>query len=221
MNTERFGESESFRKLNLSLRTPKVSNVYDFPVNHGPAWRSSPDERSGQIAFSDWQGSMRGHTPIASADNTVNDGIGCFTQPGGILCDHIQDGLNIRRRTGDDTKYFGRRRLLLQRLFKLIEQPHVLNGDHRLIGEGFEQLDLSLCERTDFRPANLNRTDCETITQQRRCQHSAKAGCYTEGLGPWELGFGCSEIMDVDRLPINDGPSRWRIASNRVSLAPG
>ena len=121
MNTERFGESKSFRKLNLSLRTPKVSNVYDFPVNHGPAWRSSPDERSGQIAFSDWQGSMRGHTPIASADNTVNDGIGCFTQPGGILCDHIQDRLNIRRRASDYPKYFTRRGLLFQRFFEFLE----------------------------------------------------------------------------------------------------
>src|SRR5262245_60226250 len=115
MNTERFGESESFRKLNLSLRTPKVSNVYDFPVNHGPAWRSSPDERSDQIAFSDWQGSMRGHTPIASTDNTVNDCIGRFTQPGGGLRDHIQDTLNIRRRAGDDAQYLARCSLLLQR----------------------------------------------------------------------------------------------------------
>src|SRR4029434_4740473 len=114
MNTERFGESERFGKLNLSLRTPKVSNVYDFPVNHGPTWRSSSDKRSVQIAFSDWQGSMRGHTPIASTDNTVNDGIGCFTQPGRILRDHIQDRLNIRRRGGDDAQDFARGSLLLQ-----------------------------------------------------------------------------------------------------------
>src|SRR5262249_5485754 len=159
MNTERFGESESFRKLNLSLRTPKVSNVYDFPVNHGPAWRSSPDERSGQIAFSDWQGPMRGHTPIASADNTVNDGIGCFTQPRGILCDHIQDRLNIRRRTGDDTKYFAHRRLLLQRLFKLIEQPDVFNRDDGLISEGFDQLYLTLGEWLDNLPPNYDCSD--------------------------------------------------------------
>ena len=29
-----------------------------------------------------------------------------------------------------------------KRLLELVEQPHVLDGDHRLIGEGFEQLDL-------------------------------------------------------------------------------
>ena len=32
-----------------------------------------------------------------------------------------------------------RRRLLLERLLRLVEQPHVLNGDDRLVGEGLEQ----------------------------------------------------------------------------------
>ena len=29
-----------------------------------------------------------------------------------------------------------------KRLFEFLEQPHVLDGDHRLVGEGFEQFDL-------------------------------------------------------------------------------
>ena len=47
-----------------------------------------------------------------------------------------------------------RRRLMLQRfgefrvaLLQFFEQPHVLDGDDRLVGEGFEQLDLSVGER--------------------------------------------------------------------------
>ena len=39
-------------------------------------------------------------------------------------------------------KNFARRRLLLQRFLEFLEQPHVLDGDHGLVGEGFEQLDL-------------------------------------------------------------------------------
>ena len=27
-------------------------------------------------------------------------------------------------------------------LLEFLEQPHVLDGDHRLVGEGFEELDL-------------------------------------------------------------------------------
>ena len=37
--------------------------------------------------------------------------------------------------------------LLLQRLLRLVEQPHVLDRDHRLVGEGLEQRDL-LSRRT-------------------------------------------------------------------------
>ena len=30
-----------------------------------------------------------------------------------------------------------------------VEQPHVLNRDHRLVGEGFDQLDLLVGKRPD------------------------------------------------------------------------
>ena len=52
-------------------------------------------------------------------------------------------------------KNLTRRSLLLQRLgdlaialFQFLEQPHVLDGDDRLVGEGFEQLDLRRGEGT-------------------------------------------------------------------------
>ena len=45
-------------------------------------------------------------------------------------------------------KDFTRGRLLFQRFLEFLEQPHVLDGDHGLIGEGFEQLDLRRGEGT-------------------------------------------------------------------------
>ena len=63
-------------------------------------------------------------------------------QPRGIFCNSIQHRLNIRRRAGDDAQDFTRRSLLLQRFLEFLEQPHVLDRDHRLVGEGFEKLDL-------------------------------------------------------------------------------
>ena len=59
--------------------------------------------------------------------------------------------LNIRRRAGNHTQNLTRRGLLLQRLFELLEQPHVLDRDHRLVGEGFKQLDLRRGEGAHFR----------------------------------------------------------------------
>ena len=39
-------------------------------------------------------------------------------------------------------KNLTRRGLLLQRFLEFLKQPHVLDGDHRLVGEGFKELDL-------------------------------------------------------------------------------
>ena len=54
----------------------------------------------------------------------------------------------------DDLQHLGGRGLLLQRLgqfararLHLVEQPHVLDRDHRLVGEGCDQLDLLVGER--------------------------------------------------------------------------
>ena len=63
-------------------------------------------------------------------------------KPCGILCNYIQHRLNVRRRAGDHAQDFTCRSLLLQRLLEFLKQPHILDGDHRLVGEGFEKLDL-------------------------------------------------------------------------------
>ena len=39
-------------------------------------------------------------------------------------------------------KNLARRGLLLQRFLEFLKQPHVLDGDHGLVGEGFEKFDL-------------------------------------------------------------------------------
>ena len=70
--------------------------------------------------------------------DAANNSVVCLTEPRGIFRDHIQHRLNIRRRAGDDAQYLARRRLLLQRFLEFLEQPHVLDRDHRLVGEGFE-----------------------------------------------------------------------------------
>ena len=71
--------------------------------------------------------------------------------------DHrVKNRRKVTRRFVDGLQYFGRRRLLLQRLGKLarallfsFKKPRVLDGDHRLIGKGGDQLDLLRCKRLD------------------------------------------------------------------------
>ena len=62
----------------------------------------------------------------------------------------LQDCVEIEGRAADHLQNVGRRGLLLKRLghfrrarLHLLEQPHILDGDHRLVGEGLQQLDLA------------------------------------------------------------------------------
>ena len=80
------------------------------------------------------------------------------TNPRRTLDDSIEHRLHVRRRAADDAEHLGRRGLMLQSLaqfrvalLKLFKQPDVLDRDDRLVGEGFEQADLLVAERPDFR----------------------------------------------------------------------
>ena len=83
------------------------------------------------------------------------------TNPRRALDDGVEDRLHVRGRAADDAEHLGRCRLMLQglaqfcvALLDFLEQPHVFDGDHRLVGEGFKQFDLPVGERTDFIAAN-------------------------------------------------------------------
>ena len=70
----------------------------------------------------------------------------------GIAQDGVERRAQLMAHIGEEL------RLVLARDFELtalvldfVEQPHVLDGDHRLIGEGFDKLDLLVGERLRLR----------------------------------------------------------------------
>ena len=146
----------------------EVMDVDCFPVQYRSAGSRAASEglEAVQVASGHIGATIR---KIITID-AIDKGIACFTQPRGIFRDHIQHRLDIRRRAGDHAQYFTRRGLLLQcfgeitiaRLL-LVNKPRVLDRDHRLIGEGFEQLDLPVRERTDLSSANMNSADGHTF----------------------------------------------------------
>ena len=87
-----------------------------------------------------------------------------LAQSRGILCDYVKHRLNVRWRAGDDAQDFTRGRLLLQRLLQFLKQPNVLDGDHGLVGKGFEQRDLFFRKGTNLGPTNLNCAYCDSFT---------------------------------------------------------
>src|SRR4029434_5872407 len=90
-------------------------------------------------------------------------------------------------------------------LLDLLEQPHVLNGNDRLISKGFEEFDLLICKRSDFCAANHNGPNSSIFPQQGCNKHSANATSLLKVFRFRELRFKlCRNITDVNRLAVDD-----------------
>ena len=95
----------------------------------------------------------------------------------------LEHRLQLAGRARDDLQHLGGRGLLLQRLgqlararLHLVEQPHVLDRDHRLVGEGGDQLDLLVGERLEPSSASDTMTPIGLpFAQQRDAEHGAIA----------------------------------------------
>ena len=68
----------------------------------------------------------------------------------GALHDRVENWLSICRRIADHLQNLGRCCLLLERLACFIEQPDILDRDHCLVGEAFDQRDLLRGERLEL-----------------------------------------------------------------------
>src|SRR5262249_18770964 len=99
-----------------------------------------------------------------------------------VLKHSLEHRLQIAGRTRDNAKHLGRRRLLLQRLgelararLHLVEQPHVLDRDHRLVGEGGQQVDLLIGECADGKSSKSEYAYQRSLSHERNTQHGMKS----------------------------------------------
>ena len=91
------------------------------------------------------------------------------------LGDGVEHRLHVRRRAADHLQDLAGRRLPLERLLGLVEQAHVLDRDHRLVGEGLEQRDLRVRKRPGFGPGDRDCADGVLVAHQRNGQEAAKS----------------------------------------------
>ena len=87
---------------------------------------------------------------------------------------------------------------MLERLFRLIEETHVLDRDHRLVGEGLEQVDLPLREGRGFGSRDGNRPDRCALVQHRHGQEAPEVYGLRDGLEP-KLGI-FTDVRNVDDI---------------------
>src|SRR5262249_19946937 len=112
----------------------------------------------------------------------VDDAAVASGQLNGAADDGLEHGLELERgadRSADLTERaklrdrpgkFARARL------HLVEQPHVLDRDHRLVGEGGYQLDLLVGERRNFGLQNSDDTAKSPFAEQRHSEQGAMPG---------------------------------------------
>ena len=127
----------------------------------------------------------------------------------------LEHGHQVAGRAGDDLEHLGGRGLLLERLgqlagarLHLVEQPHVLDRDHRLVGEGGDQLDLLFGEWADAGSLQDDYADRRSFPQQRDAQHGAKT---SDPLSCDESVFRIRQhVGNVDSLALEQRPSEDR-----------
>ena len=95
-----------------------------------------------------------------------------------VLQHGFKHGLEIAGRAGNDLQHLRCGRLLLQRLRKLaralllgLEQPRVLDRDHRLIGESRDQFDFAVGEGVDAASREPDGADRLTLAHKRDADH--------------------------------------------------
>src|SRR5262245_6488077 len=136
------------------------------------------------------------------------------------LDDGVEDGLHVRRRAADNPEHLGRCSLVLQGLTQfcivflyLLEQPDVLDGNHRLVCKSPKKSDLLVSEGVYFHSTNTNSADRNTLSHQRH--RKSRPGTTTAAthrlFALREFLFGFSfDVMDMYRLAVDDGAAGYR-----------
>ena len=124
----------------------------------------------------------------------------------GIRGDRVEHRLNVRGRPGDRAEDLGGGSLSLERLLGLIEQAHILDRDHRLVREALDERDLLPAERASVGAPQRDHADRALALEEWDRQQRAKF----PKLLRIQIGVRrvCEYIRDVDRAPLDIGPSR-------------
>ena len=137
-----------------------IGDLGDFAFEQGPSGDRSSLELNRNILdiIGKFTGEAVGSGAIEELPLLPGDGatVG-LAEPRCGFDQRVQNRLQIERGAADDLEHVSGRGLLFQRLAQLarprllgLEQPHVLDRDHRLVGKGGDQLNLLVGEGFDF-----------------------------------------------------------------------
>src|SRR5262249_1779628 len=131
-----------------------------------------------------------------------------LTNPHRVPQHALEYRLQLARRAADDLQNLRSRSLLLKRFGKLararlhlIEQAHVFDRDHRLVGEGGDKADLLLGEWPHRLGLQDNDPDWSSFAQQWQPQPRASAADFRSFLqGVFRIGQNIGDLDDASFL---------------------
>ena len=94
-------------------------------------------------------------------------------EPFATLQDLVEHRGRVGDRAADRREHFARGLLLLERLLRLVEQPSVLDRDHRLVGKGCRKCDLFFAKRPRNRARQNQNTNRDAFAEQWNTDHGA------------------------------------------------
>src|SRR4029079_554343 len=171
--------------LAVGSRVSHVSQVDDLlggdGGGQGALWMRDEDLVEPHGDKFGWHIAKR-HVPHRAALNQIHHPKFGAADPHRILQHPVKDRGQIAWRRTDHLKHIGGRGLLLERLFQvtrpglyLLEQLHVLNSDHSLIGKGAQELLVLVGKCSRLLPCDTDGADDAAVTPERHRQSTSKA----------------------------------------------
>ncbi len=159
--------------------------------------------------------------------------IGSFAELLRTPRDGLEHRLDVGRRARDDPQDLRGCGLLLQGLchlrvdfseltvllLYLLEQPDVLDRDHRLVGEGLDQPDLLLREWRNDRARDRDGADRLAFPQQRHRHHRAQVARPAQVDLHGTQGRVAARVDDLHRSPVERRSTDDRARSHRQPVA--
>jgi hypothetical protein len=134
--------------------------------------------------------------------------------------DSCQHGFKVER-GADRLTNFAQRSQLTDRLhelarpcFQFLEQPHVLDRDYRLVGEGFKQLDLRRRERLHLVATSGQYPNKLPLLMKGHAQKRTESG---EDAQRWKIILGGSDVGNVERAMLAHPTKPWLIKTHLES----
>ncbi len=113
--------------------------------------------------------------PQPLAVQVQDEGLVAADQRHGRGDDGVEHRLHVGGRAADHAQHVGGGGLAAQRLVRLLEQPRVLDRDHRLVGEGLDQPRVVVAERLHVEVEGRDRAVHLVAQRHRGAEHRAVA----------------------------------------------